>query len=331
MKISQVAACALWFAIPAFERGAGVALGQISSHRYSSTLATPTATVEISAVESVPVDAALMGYVEGQATFVHEIFLPGQEPPEGNLLVFRLAHSPFEEDVPKPANAVMWTFRAFSPHHYNWTQVQLPAGRLDELNRIQGRASLAIAALRGPAGVVPVIAVIVSSLHEDGMRKNLAIPVLRAPEDVYRGAVEGASGRGSGLPPDDPFRYYSEEIGPCTSQDPAYCYGTYQQRLLLASNQFTQCMAGSAPPVTGAAVSCFVLCVPFLAGSPAAYATCVALCEVGPTSGGIVDATTCTDIYQSQADNAKSSYCGCLTYKQQHCPDMAETDLAGCP
>lgn len=49
------------------------------------------------------------------------------------------------------------------------------------------------------------------------------------------------------------------------------------------------------------------------------------------SGAGIINDSTCESQLQTDKDNALQSYCSCLSYKEENCPDMTEVDIHGCP
>lgn len=150
------------------------------------------------------------------------------------------------------------------------------------------------------------------------------IPLVRAPRVVYETAL-AVSGR-SGI------ALRAVATDPCSGGLP--CDDTYRQRLKDAMMTFTQCMKDSTPPISWRNVACFVGCVPLLSGTPLLYAACVVACNGIISGAGVIDATRCANELEAAKENAKASYCACLQYQLQHCPNMAEPEnptVGGCP
>lgn len=177
--------------------------------------------------------------------------------------------------------------------------------------------ALLVGELKGPCATVPCIA-LAFDLDDNDVRKHYLIPLVRATENLHYVALTATHGG---------TRAWA--TNPCDSD--TFCDDTYRDRLKQALDEFGGCMKGMVVPIGLPAVACFVLCAPFLAGSPLAYAACVAVCEAGVAAGGIIDYTVCDAQLQAAKENALASYCACLQYKLANCPNMAETDIHGCP
>ncbi len=79
------------------------------------------------------------------------------------------------------------------------------------------------------------------------------------------------------------------------------------------------------------AVACFILCAPFLLGTPFAYLACVAACLAGCTGIGVIAWQTCEGALEAAQENAVSSYCLCIAWKEANCqPIDWEVDIVGC-
>jgi hypothetical protein len=200
----------------------------------------------------------------------------------------------------------------------------LPAAHLQSLLSLQADMSLTVGTLRGPMGSVDCLGMSFSAIDSVGVRRYRLVPVAAAPKGMvetlreYAVDLELGSGLKSGL-----TSLSSQKV--TDIDDYGYCHETYRKRLAKALKKFTKCMADNAPPISIWNVACFVACVPLLAGTPIAYAICVAACNAGVAAGTVIDTVTCVEQLKSARASALASYCWCIDNTSS-----GEIDIVGC-
>ena len=207
---------------------------------------------------------------------------------------------------------------------YDWSQLDGSHPYATFIAQRNAVAALVIGELKGTCGISPCISLAFDVDDEVGERTHWLIPLVNAPPVVYETALLVAGRTG--------FALRAVAADPCSGGTP--CDDTYRQRMKDALTTFTQCMKDSTPPISWRNVACFVGCVPLLSGTPLLYAACVAACNGIISGAGVIDATRCANELEAAKENAKASYCACLQYQQQHCPNMAEPEnptVGGCP
>lgn len=288
-----------------------------------ATLAVPVTEAAIEEKKEVPSGGNLNGYVISQAPIISQAFC---EAPGDTLAVFKLSKSAIlsndQIDGGGAVGNLAWT--TLHADEYDWWTLDPSHAYFAFVFQRNASAALLIGELKGTCGSVPSIALAFDVDDENGQRLHYLIPLVIAPDVVIDTArlVPGPSWMG----------LRAVAAGPCSGG--TFCDDTYRQRMKTALNEFTQCMKGSVPPVSIWNVACFVGCVPLLSGTPIAYALCVAACNGIVSGAGVVDATTCANQLEAAKANAKASYCGCLQYQQQNCPQLAEPENpanGGCP
>lgn len=157
--------------------------------------------------------------------------------------------------------------------------------------------------LTGPYGSVDAVAVAFSVTDANDQRGHFIVPIAAMRSGSAQSVANMVVAVEFLIPPD--------------------CHEIYRGRASVAKGDFLGCMADQVKPIGLSSVGCFVLCTPFLAGSPLAYAACAAACNAGVAVGGLINTNTCMDELEGAMQNARDSYCNCI---QQ----TGEPDAVGC-
>ena len=202
------------------------------------------------------------------------------------------------------------------------TTNELTLDQIQELDSISAQAHLAVGTLSGPSGSVNMVAMYMSATDADGIQYNHLLPVGEASGQLIDSLTEMTAVALQGP-------LFRAATSPCDSL--THCHDLYRTRMSKALRDFASCMKGQVPPFSLCAVACFILCTPFLAGTPFAYGACVAACLAGCTAIGVIDWQTCEDAVETATADAESSYCLCIAWKKANCqPSDWETDIVGC-
>jgi hypothetical protein len=289
-----------------------------------ATLAVPVTEAAIEEKKEVPSEGNLNGYVVSQAPVITEAFC---EAPGDTLAVFKLSKSAIltneQIDGGGAVGNLAWT--TLHADEYDWWTLDPSHSYFAFVFQRNATAALLIGELKGTCGSVPSIALAFDVDDESGQRLHYLIPLVIAPEVVIDTArlVPGPSW----------MALRAVAAGPCSGG--TFCDDTYRQRMKTALNEFTQCMKGLVPPVTISSVACLIGCLPLMTGTPLLYAACVAGCTaITSLPGTAVDLTTCSNELEAETATAKASYCACLQYQKQNCPQLAEPENpanGGCP
>lgn len=198
---------------------------------------------------------------------------------------------------------------------------ELTAQQIQDLDAIRAQAHLIVGMLEGPNGQVNVIGLYHSATDENGTQYHHLVPIGETSPGLVNQLNEMVAIVQSGP--------IFTSNNPCESA--THCHDLYRQRIANALNEFTECMADQVPPLSICGVACFVLCTPFLAGTPLLYAACVASCLAGCSLIGVIDYTTCENALDAAVEDAESSYCLCIEWKEVNCqPSDWEVDIVGC-
>lgn len=285
--------------------------------------AQPVTKAAIDDVKEVPAEGSLSIYVASQAPIIAEAFCIQDY---AQLAVFKLSKSAILAGQSVGGGGELgdltWTSLYVSEYDFG----ELPAAHqyAQYIGESQAVAALIIGELKGTCGVSPCIALAFDVNDEQGQPMHHLIPLVQAPQDVYEAALVAAGSSG--------FALLIAVANPCDGGTP--CFDAYRQRISTALADFSQCMKDSVQPVSIWNVACFVGCVPLLSGTPIAYALCVIACNGIVSGAGVINLDTCSNELTAAKANAKASYCGCLQFQQQNCPNMAEPEaptVGGCP
>ncbi|MBX9737765.1 MAG: hypothetical protein K2X32_12655 [Phycisphaerales bacterium] len=284
---------------------------------------TPFTQATLSDVKEVPPVGSLNGYLVSQAPVLSEAFCV--ENP-GFLAIFKLSNSAITTtDAVSGGGAVgdvSWT--TLHADEYDWGTLDPAHAYFGFIAERNATAALVIGELKGTCGIAPTIGLAFDVNDEAGQRLHYLIPLAIAPAVVIDTArlVPGVSVAGLRM----------AVSGPCSGG--TFCDDTYRQRMKTALSAFTKCMKDHVQPVSIWNAACFIGCIPFLAGSPIAYALCALACNSVVSGPALIDLNTCSQELEAEKANAKASYCGCLQYQQQNCPQLAEPENpanGGCP
>jgi hypothetical protein len=273
----------------------------------------------VTGATAVPAAGSVLLYQMSQAPILSETF--GISPP--SLVIFMLESSAIDNtDAMGSASDVgiaRWTSLHISP--YDPTELSPTHPACATMQDPTTAAALLIGRMEGPYGVRACLAWAFDVADSGGVVVHYLIPLalVDAETEEIADLVFGWFGP----------RLWSTD--PCS--DDYYCDTVYRQRISNALEPgLFNCLKNSVPPLNIWNAACFVFCVPLLSGTPLLYLACAAACNMGvsgiPTG---IDTVACMNQLKSDRDNAKQSYCSCLAYKLQHCPDFAEVDLVGCP
>lgn len=215
---------------------------------------------------------------------------------------------------------ITWNTAYLAPEMFSDPEAnQLTPDQIEELDSISAQAHLVVGTLSGPSGSVNMVAMYMSVTDAGGVRYHHLLPVGEASVvliDVLTEMTEVVS-RG---------RFVLRRGSPCDS--PTHCHDLYRQRIADALKDFSNCMKGQVPVVSLCAVACFILCAPFLLGTPVAYAVCVVACLAGCSGIGVIDWQTCEAELEAASENAVSSYTICIAWKEANCqPYDWEVDI----
>lgn len=217
---------------------------------------------------------------------------------------------------------VSWTTAYLGPEMISAAGAgELTAQQIQDLDAIRAQAHLIVGTLDGPNGQVDVIALYHSATDENGTQYHHLVPIGEASPTLVNQLNEMVAVVQSGP--------IVTSKSPCDS--PTHCHDLYRQRIADALNEFKDCMADQVPPLSLCGAACFVLCAPFLAGTPLAYAACVAACLAGCSAIDVIDYATCENALEAAVENAESSYCLCIAWKEANCqPSDWEVDIVDC-
>ena len=286
----------------------------------------PVKEATIEEVTEVPIVGSLDIYVSSQSPILAEAFCVSESD---QLVVFQLSASAFVAGenvggVGGPGE-FSWTTLYASP--YDFTQLPSTHCHREYLEAQRASAALLIGELKGSCGVSPCLALAFDVNDFSGRRMHYLIPLAQATPEVYAEAVYDATH------PRVPAtrQWIANPCGGDPTGSGTYCNDTYRRRKQNGIDAFAQCMKDSVTPISLWNVGCFVGCVPLLAGTPIAYAICVAACEGILIVGELIDYSVCQSLLEAADENARLSHCSCLAYQRQHCPDWEEPDTVGCP
>ena len=263
--------------------------------------------------------------MDAQQPLIQELFC---FQPSNDLLIFELESSPFgiesQQGNHPDAGVGTWTTRVAD--EYDWLQGFLDgaidATQFTDLSLAQANAALLIGEFTGTCSSATTIAIWFSTVGEHGQASHWLVPIAAAPSVIHE-LLEH-------LPTDQIVTRTTTP--PCDICDYGCCYDTYQARISEALSEFTRCAKDLVPPLRLSVIACFVLCTPFLVGSPAAYALCVEGCiAASGLPGTAITFFTCKSELESAKENARVSYCACLVWKAANCSGGSdEIDLVGC-
>ena len=233
---------------------------------------------------------------------------------------------------------VFWTTAFLGPEMFAEAAANgVPSwGTTGQTPDIDPKAHIIVGTLDGPSGLAYVAGVYMSATDSGNVTYHHLLPIGEAtPDLVNRLSEMTAIDMAAGAAAQQQQRQLGVrqltaiEDDPCDS--PTHCHDLYRQRIADALREFADCMKGQVPPMSLCAVACFILCAPFLAGTPAAYLACVAACLAGCTAISTIDWQTCEAALEAARDNAESSYCLCIEWKQDNCNQYDwEVDIVGC-
>jgi hypothetical protein len=283
----------------------------------------PVAKAELEEVKEVPAEGSLSGYVTTQSPVIAEAFCIEDY---AELAVFKISNSAILSSgtVNGGGDVGDLTWTTLFADEYDWAALDGSHPYTTFIAQRNAIAALVIGELKGTCGVSACISLAFDVDDEGGQRLHYLIPLVKSPQVVHDTALAISGSVG--------FAQRAVATDPCSGGTP--CDDTYRQRLKDAMLAFTQCMKDSTPPISWRNVACFVGCVPLLSGTPLLYAACVAACNGIISGAGVIDAARCANELEAAKENAKASYCACLQYQQQHCPNMAEPEnptVGGCP
>ena len=239
-----------------------------------------------------------------------------------DLWIFSLVSSPIIDEPVEGSGGdlglMIW--RTYYFNTYDWIQDGLDPVKAAELEALGAEAAFLIGDLIGSCDTAPAIA-LYFSIDDGSGRLHYLLPLVTATPFVYETAVTAAPAMFG--------RTHSED--PCGSEDPYFCSNEYRGRLKDALDDMVQCMSSSVQPISIWNVACFLGCAPLLTGTPLLYAACAVACNSIVSGAGVINYITCKNELAAAEDDALQSYCSCLQFKLDNCPDSAETDIHGCP
>ncbi|MCC6285921.1 MAG: hypothetical protein IT439_11595 [Phycisphaerales bacterium] len=275
--------------------------------------------VAIEGVYEIPGTGPLAIYRDAQGPLIDTAFCTSNYD---GLAIFEISDSAIDsaDDVGGSTSlgVVVWTTYFSSLYSTDDLDPNHPAVSFFEDHDVA--AALLIGRLEGTCDEVSCIAFAFDWTDDQDVRHHILIPLAEVLTETAAIALEFGGYQGPG----------AWQVDPCL--DSSECLDLRERRIADALSAYAQCLKGLVPPVSLWHVGCFVLCAPFLAGTPAAYLTCLAACLAGVTVAPIpINLWECEQQLAFDKENADAGYCACLSYRAQNCP-TGETDQLGfCP
>lgn len=295
-------------------------LGHAASGHAELGVCQPVVGEEGELVDDVVVE--LGGPFPGQSELIQDTFCTASV---GSFVVFEIDRSVIDPAYGNGSGGGVTgvaTWRTVDRFLYEWELLVPEPPQAQTLASSGAVLAFVIGELSGPCGISPAIGIALDVTVE-GLRRHYLIPIAKADPVVVQFLIEHGEMLG-GLDPEYSMRHPCDPFG-------TPCYDNYLQRCSAAYAGFVSCMSWSAVPAGIQAALCFAGCL-ITAPTGPLYFVCVAACQANFTAGTLSSGYyACQAQLEQEIVNAKTSYCICRLYQQQHCPGLVEPDAVGCP